>query len=158
MRLVRLLVAMLVSLPLVLATTTSSASAASCYGAGCDDSGPQAQGCWNDRRKVAWTADNNLRLMYSPSCHAFWSWTDYGAAWWSTEVHIEMEHLEMVNANTQAWVFKRRLVTKVPIGSNGEWTNMLGTRNSDYRFRAVWADPAGGLPANFTPWARGGAQ
>ncbi|MEI5673422.1 MULTISPECIES: hypothetical protein [unclassified Nocardioides] len=137
------------------------AQAVGCVGKACDDQGPKGNGCFADRVNVASGGGNDTRLFYSPACHAFWAWSRNGAAYWSTEVHLEMEEYVQKDSVTYVWVPRKRLTIKKPTMQSNpdpEWTNALGARTSSFRFRALWVDKSGGLGPVVTPWAFGGRR
>lgn len=142
-----------------LVSLAAAPAQAACTGVGCDNEGPKTNGCFADKENVASGGENATRLYYSETCHAFWAWSRNGAAYNSTEVHLEMEELVRVDSVTQEWQFRRRLIIRKPsMQSNPdpEWTNALGARTDRFRFRALWVDNFGGLGPVVTPWARGG--
>lgn len=153
-------VTLMLSMMGLIVVTAPPSAAVGCYGAGCDNAGPKGNGCFADQRVIASGGDNYTRLYYSRACHAFWAWSKNGRLYSGSEVHLEMQALESKGGSIYQWVHKRRLIiAKAPTQSSpgAEWTNALGARNSNYRFRALWVDDVyGGLVA--TPWARGGTR
>ncbi|UUW90966.1 hypothetical protein [Pimelobacter simplex] len=159
-RLCAALIMLVLTTTFLQATTSSPAQAAGCYGTGCDDKGPKGNGCFADRVSVASGGDNYTRLYYSRACNAFWAWSKNGQLYWGTEVHLEMQALVSKGGSVYQWEFRKRLIINKPTmqsNSDPEWTNALGARTNNFRFRALWVDSAGGGIVA-TPWARGGAR
>lgn len=136
--------------------TAPAASAVGCSGVGCDNLGPKGNGCFNDQKVLASGSSNYTRLYYSDACHAMWAWSKNGARDWDTQIQLEMEEYVQLDSVTYVWKFRKRLIATKGYEEASDWTNALGARTSKFRFRAIWADPFGGLPMVATPWALGG--
>ena len=132
------------------------AHAVGCVGNDCDNKGPKANGCMGDDVVVGSGGGGLIQLRHSAACHAYFA---YGP-WAPTEVDGEL-HLEMQWKNDSGvWVLRQRLiVTFEAVGSGAnvpDWTNMLGDRNTRFRYRALYTGPAVGAHGPYaTPWALG---
>ena len=136
--------------------TLPSASAATCYGAGCDGLGPQGAGCFDDDVVRAAVADGSgtrlVSLRYSASCHAFWAYGANAPDRGTAEISFEMQQKN----DKGVWVTKNRFFAYLDAGEAADWTNALGARNSGSRFRAIYVKPNGA--SFFTDWVHGGTQ
>jgi hypothetical protein len=136
-----------------LAVVAPADAAPTCSNTGCDNLGPQGNGCFED--DVLAAKSGAIRLRYSAACQAFWAYAPVDPDTGSVELSLEMQHKE-----DGAWVTVRRLFATQeadPSGDVPDWTNALGARGKLYRFRAIRNAPA---PAadDFTAWVVGGAQ
>lgn len=140
---------------ITVSVTAEPASAVGCTGVGCDNKGPKANGCFADDKKIASGGGGDVQLRYSDACHAFWAYGPYAPQFWDVELQIEMQHYY---APKDRWVAADppRLTTNFEAQGGPDWTNALGARTSDYRFRAIYYDQPGGNRIEATPWARGG--
>ena len=140
---------------ITIGVTSEPAAAVGCTGTGCDNKGPKGNGCFNDDKTIASGGGGDILLRYSDACHAMWAYGPYAPQFWDVELQIEMQHYY---APKDQWVAGNpaRLTTVFEAQGGPDWTNALGARNSDYRFRAIYYDQPGGNRIEATPWARGG--
>lgn len=147
----------LASLALAISTvgvvaTASPASAVGCSGVGCDNKGPQGNGCFADDKVLGNGGGGSVQIRYSDACHAMWAYGPYAPQMWDVELQIEMQHY--ISTKDQ-WITERRITTPFEALGGADWTNALGARNANYRFRAIYIDAPGGYN-HYTPWAVGG--
>lgn len=128
---------------------SAPASAAGCYGTGCDRLWPKENGCFVDAKVIAGVGDS-IQVRYSPSCRAVWTYRTTTPVW-SKQLHLEMEKL--VDGQ---WVRVDAIYGPNSI-AGPEWTTMFGARTTNFRFRGLNVDPFDGS-FSATPWVRGGSH
>lgn len=131
----------------------SPASAVSCYGAACDNVGPKGAGCFNDDKTLASTNGGHFKLRYSAACHAFWAYADWEVApsFWDAVFEVDLDKKDA----SGHWQHYKTISTTHSVGEGDDWTNALGARTRDFRFRAYYDYRfSGGVDA--TVWVLGG--
>lgn len=128
-----------------------AAHAVSCYGADCDNVGPKGAGCFADDKILGEGGGHAIQLRYSDACHAMWAYGPYAPNFWDVELQLEMQKKN----DAGNWVFAKRLTVVFEANGPADWTNALGARTKNFRFRAIYYDKLGYTTWS-TPWGLGG--
>jgi hypothetical protein len=137
------------------ALVAGPAAAVGCYGVDCDNQGPKGNGCFPDARTLAVNNDGHLKLRYSTACRAFWVYADWELApsFWDAVFEIDLQKKD-ANGN---WQHYKTLSATHSVGEGDDWTNMLGARTRDFRFRGYYDYQFGG-GVMATGWVLGGTH
>ena len=131
---------------------TPAALAVGCTGVSCDNKGPSANGCFAVDEVLASGSFYGLQLRYSPACHAFWAYGGDAPAEWNVTLELDWQKKNAAGD----WVTQRTLEENFAAQGPADWTNMLGARTKDSRFRALVAEPNSTTIDTATTWVVGG--